>query len=258
MSTDHPLETDWYDVDSGVVALLDALGTKGIWSTRPPTQVFEQWKKILNLIEHSARTNVQSLESYNRWLLNPEPDQLGCRHCDPIAFSDSLFIPMAPWEQKHLSIIMGMMGRLLAELVWTGLVTGTFLRGSVSIGQFYQARTKIVGPAVDEVASWYDLADWIGVTVAPTMARALDYQENFGIDVSEFYTKYKVPYKDRSRDHWVIDWPRFAHKTTKHPELALLGAFREHGGVVAPSVESKYTNTIAFFRDHDCRKPPSP
>ncbi len=229
------VETAWMSTDTGVVTLLDALATKGILATQSPSSVFVDWSEIINLVEASS---VDALE-------NP-----GCQSCKPVTLSDTIIIPMAPRSHQDMPTIVALIGGLLRELIWRGLSRGTFFRGVVSAGTFYQADTKIFGPAIDEAAGWYEQAEWIGVSTTPAMSRLLDMYARGGVDVSAYFVPYDVPYKDgRSLHQWAINWPSYAMTISPDAETEILDAFFRHAGPVPPVVNAKYDNTLRFFRE---------
>jgi len=124
----------------GTVAILDALGVKGIWARRDPWEVIE------------------SLE----WLPTFAPDQVLGDPFNALTISDTTVITMkhgsseaSPFEQMHAlgSYISGL------SLILASRNCPLALRGSVSFGEYYQKGNVILGPAVDEAAANYESAN---------------------------------------------------------------------------------------------------
>lgn len=224
----------WMATDYGIVALLDALATKGILATKSASSVVADWSEVIAAVTAGAH----DAES------RPE-----CLACQPVALSDTIFIPMVPRDRSDIPTLLSLMCNLLKTLVFESLGRGTFFRGAVSAGRFFQTGTKLFGPAIDEAASWYEQADWIGVTATPTLARLLDMYALNQVDLSEQFLPYTVPYKGgRGIDQWALNWPAYAISTTADPEIEVLDAFYAHAGAVVPEVAAKYDQTLAFYR----------
>ncbi|MCL5957975.1 MAG: hypothetical protein M1358_01445, partial [Chloroflexi bacterium] len=167
---------------------------------------------------------------------------------------------------------------LLADAVAYSLVDpfveamhqGFYLRGAVSVGNFHQSEALLIGPAVDEAAEWYEKADWIGVSAAPSLGFGLEIL--FGPDQPDVpvldpeqrswrpFVKYKIPTKGEGRrTGFALNWPSKmlqssedgqGKKTTLKARRAKIRRdmlLRFAGQPIAPSVLSKYTNTIKFF-----------
>lgn len=226
---------DWMQTDFGLVALLDALATKGILATRPASSVVEEWTKVIDVVTRGAHDAESRQE---------------CLACQPVAFSDTIFIPMVPRTPEDMPFLLSLMCDLLKALVFESLTSGTFFRGAISAGRFHQAGTKLFGPAIDEAASWYEQADWIGMTATPTLARLLDMYELNQVDLTAQFVRHDIPYKSgQGADQWVLNWPAYAIAESSDPEIEVLDAFRTHAGAVDPGVVAKYDQTMAFYRD---------
>jgi len=76
---------------------------------------------------------------------------------------------------------------------------GLFFRGAISYGEYEQEDSTFIGPAIDDVAGWYEVTDWIGVILTPTTNYIYDRFENVTIGVNKIpvtpYIKYTVPGK---------------------------------------------------------------
>ena len=98
----------------------------------------------------------------------------------------------------------------------------------------------LVGPAVDEVASWYEAVEWVGAILTPKASFYYQGEDYPGDSVIE----YVVPLTKGGRYTMnCVNW--FG---TINDEKDLLRSFRFTGSVVTPDVAPKYLNTVEFFR----------
>jgi hypothetical protein len=185
-------------VNRGAVAIVDALGFKGIWGNveRPSTRVLA----TLKTIGEAARADVEAAALYlDRKSL---PDEVVKNLKDPfikvVQLSDTVVIAAGrrerargPW-QRHTEEWQEKFGlspdamergvdaylryvvcRCVCRLVKTALFCDTPLlyRGVVTVGHFEIDENFLLGPAVDEAAELMDLADGPFVWLAPTADR---------------------------------------------------------------------------------------
>lgn len=143
-----------YSKKYGAICILDALGTKGVWKQRNPESVIENWENYVNAVERNLKISNNQI-NYNIY-----------------AFSDTLIITCSgnlPIEKILLDL-----GINITVAISYGLPYGIFLRGCISIGDFYESQKMILGPAIDEAAQYYEIANWIGVHLAPSAFSAMD------------------------------------------------------------------------------------
>jgi len=218
----------------GVVVMLDVLGVKGIWSRMNSSDVIKKWRDIEEDFQ-----DFHGLIKKDHADLNPKIQ----------AFSDTIIITLEGKDDRKLLTQAAM------HVMWPlchGILNGIYLRGSISIGEFYQDKTIVIGPAIDEAVAWYEKYDWMGITLTPTAnytAEKLNLEETKLIDL---YTFTQVPFNDGTKKSlWTINWPnelpevmKFM-KDTRNVKQAILESFSK-----SPSNSesfNKYQNSLDFY-----------
>ena len=143
-----------YEKVDGVIAFLDALGVRGIWETKDPTEVLKNWDNVY----HSFSDTLRPL-SINLSLL-----------------SDTLIISMS--GHKELIAQPWRFIEILASAIIPAFVRSMhydfFFRGVIAMGNFYRSSRMLIGPAVDEAAKLFDISNWIGISVSTLTALILE------------------------------------------------------------------------------------
>lgn len=173
-------------MDYGVIVILDALGSKGIWKSSDIKEVLEIWEIFIQKIE----------ETLLRFTKKEKVD------FSINAFSDTIILTFKNAEPKKLLKIGSRAVRYILSL---GVPTRIFLRGTISIGKFKQSSKMILGPAIDEAAERYEKDDWIGVSATPSVYSYLvrfkgtqNWFKNFD------FIEYKIPRKGGSVGGWAV------------------------------------------------------
>jgi hypothetical protein len=220
----------------GIIAFLDALGVKGIWARSKPEDVIKAWSDTLAIFKLAIEkvTDVSPREKFHI-----------------LAFSDTIIILLE--TEKDAISSLPLMAEILLVPFNTALIDGIFFRGAVSIGEFEFSESMIIGPAVDEVAEWYTIAEWIGISLCPSASFGVSRLLEQGADVSKWFVKYDIPMKSGvdGKDEWALSWPRL-HKDialgngkTLSAKAVLLNAFAKNG--INVLAYPKYKNTLCFF-----------
>lgn len=218
----------------GIIALLDALGTKGIWARSDPQSVINAWKETLDMFELSLnRTKNQEIQHTF------------------LAFSDTLII-ILPIEDDIVSAIPYMAELLMTPFVWA-LTQGIFFRGVISIGEYEQSESMIIGPAIDEAAEWYTLPDWMGISLTPSASFGVDRLFEQGADLSRWFVRYNIPMKSglNTINGWALAWPHGSFETINvsgksiSAKTLILNSFAKRP--IGVGAYQKYKNTIDFW-----------
>lgn len=203
---------------NGAVTILDVLGWKGIWQRKPDAMLV--LKGIRDLIgdiqEPASKTSI--------W-----------------GFSDTIVLATHGEPKAVLPVHVKNADLLLSFCLDEKLP----IRGAIGYGQFSSMDNMLIGPAVDEVASWYEAVEWIGAILTPSASfnyRGEDYPEDSVLE-------YSVPIKKEGRYTMkCVNW--FGAVTDEEELLRMLHAT---ASIVTPDVAPKYLNTVEFFRH--IRKP---
>jgi hypothetical protein len=214
---------------NGVVCFLDLLGAKGGW--RKADNMIAVWDKLfdsLNDLAHYVKTKFGTdVSSYS--------------------FSDTIVIT-APFDQSDKRETFYNLTGLIAFMLPEFFSARLLLRGCISIGDYYtsNARRMLIGPTIDEAVQYHALAEWAGVSLAPSAH--LFVAENPIPNAHWGMLRYPIPLKghvetDGIALKWVdVDKPDDAKKIRE----ILTDELRNSGDV---TVSLKLRNTINFF-DH--------
>lgn len=222
-------------MQEGVIAFLDSLGVKGIWSRAEPTEVIESWSEILGVFDRS----IKRIEHQAGSIL---------KECHVTAFSDTVIVILSgsdPWT------LIPLMAEVISRPFFAAILKGIYFRGVIAIGKFYLSRTLIIGPAVDEAAEWYTHPDWIGVSTAPSALYGIELLIDRGGDISEWFVRYNIPTKSGTEDGWALAWPRQAPMEGSHEHEKITGRTLILNAFSSRPIDilsaGKYRNTLSFF-----------
>jgi len=240
------------EAEEGLVALIDVLGTKGIWSRSNPGEVIRNFSFLINKI-NLIKSKMEDE------LYGPFPNIR--MNLSTYFFSDTIIILLT---SDNLENSIKPFGDLLSLTTATGFQNGIYMRGSVSLGKFYRDQENknsiIIGPAVDEAADWYNMSELIGVYCSPSLKFSIDgiRAKNQDADLEIFY-KYDMPIKnDKTYQTYIVNWFHgLVTVSNKDQESIQLSAVKLNEckkqllekfstNPVGPSEYSKLKNTIEF------------
>lgn len=225
-------------MEQRLIAFLDALGVKGIWKTRNPSEIVKEWEKNVEDF-HELKDEIKK-EYYIEFDETPEVK----------VFSDTVAIIYTgrdPYE------ILGLMSLQVAYGICSSMFRGFFFRGALSYDGIESSKSMIIGPAVDEADDFHKKMDWMGASLAPSVASLLDQADNKNRTTGVF-TKYDIPIKGNNSElGWVLNWPVVLpsiftnEKDKSNPRQKMLDAFDKFSFGSGDS--TKRTNTIKFYDD---------
>lgn len=200
-------------MEAGAVTMIDVLGWKGIWQRK--SDAMKTLGEIKNLVGSLLESELGELEA-KIW-----------------GFSDTIILATYGESDKVLPSHANMAYLLLNFCLEEKLP----IRGAIGYGQFSHMENMLVGPAVDEVASWYEAVEWIGAILTPTAS----FQDFSADNV----VKYAVPLgSGRKYTTKCVNWI----DSSLADEKKLLQKLRDTTFVVTPDLALKYQNTVEFFR----------
>jgi hypothetical protein len=158
-------------MQKGVITLLDVLGWKGIWQRQNGADAINKLKYLVDMIQTSIQRREHLYATTEGGFAEPFPKTRVISISDTIAIVSEI----NEHEREHYHIGRGPIESaikyqsvLVARLIRESILAGIPLRGAMSVGEFEAADNILVGPAIDEVAEWYELCDWIGVIQSPS------------------------------------------------------------------------------------------
>jgi len=231
-------------VEKAAIAFLDILGFKGIWQSRETEDVLQ----LLSGIQKNI------VETY----MQPPPDPNWPKYEPPkiTILSDTIVVILESEHPSCLFLIANIIGRLYHYFIQHNL----FLRGAVSWGEYSQKDSTFIGPAIDDVASWYEASNWIGTVLTPKTNYVMELFTTMEFPINKIqaipYIKYHVPAKTGKTNHlYSLNWPAFLQATWQNfpnneeraqvKEL-ILTAFANQPAFDG-SVLEKYENTLQFI-----------
>ena len=245
------LESEYF-WQHGVVIILDALGTKGVWKSGDGLE----YVKILNRIH---RQNLWLFDRLKKMFPNALESALTNQF-----FSDSLIITFQLNEDIASNTGMNMMpiGRMIDGIFASFFNNHILVRGAVSVGKYACSSGVLVGPAVDDAAEYHDKMNMAGVVATPSLSLILDShllnhnrlilnnEENYPDE--NHWIRYPVPFKNSSKsDLHVINWPFTVKyslaKIGQYNPNPMLADMLSHNSIPFEARE-KISNTIEFAK----------
>ena len=181
---------------TGVIILLDILGTKNMWQDQKAKIFLKKVNRMydkLDYYEESITTlfgtmpsdvNSISIKGNSITVDDALKDYLKSVFALKLVtttFSDTMIIALYGDRAIDSAVFINLLGTfLLIPLFRDAFLNGIYLRGTVSFGNFYilekSSRLLIVGPAINEAAESYSMSEWIGISAAPSTFLALKHE----------------------------------------------------------------------------------
>ncbi|MEK5407674.1 hypothetical protein MKX36_17265 [Paenibacillus sp. FSL W8-0439] len=222
-------------MDIGAITLLDVLGWKGIWQRR--IDAIDALEGLLNKAESKVK------EHFNSGKEN---------HLKTV---DGLKVEFRSISDTIALVTYGEINKAIAyqSLINSYLVSLSIqaqipLRGATSYGELRISNNIMVGPAVDEVASWYEMSDTIGVFLTPSALLQTDLNEIIFVPPTLVYDDVKIkgyPTYKTICINWVAVWGYILKLNRKD----LVNQFLKMGPIT-PNIFSKYFNSLDFYDKH--------
>lgn len=210
----------------GVITLVDILGWKGIWQREEdPVKKLKDFIGGLNNAINTVKKESNMLSELKISIHSISDTIAIITYCD------------------NASVALKFHALVNCAVVAESIKRNIPMRGATSYGDLSIEGNIMVGPAVDEVAEWYEAANWIGIIQAPS-ALFLTNSEDFG-EYKNFLKKYPVPVKGiGTMETYCVNWPKAWQRNDC--KEGLIKKFSEMG-TLSPLVAKKYENTLKFY-----------
>lgn len=235
--------------EKGMICVMDALGTKGIWKNTSAESYLKNIDEFHELLKYAT-----SLNSDNKHTT-----------IDFITFSDTIIIT---YQYKDFDVpdnkppftLIPRFSQLIDGVFSFAMGKGILLRGAISCGDFYRKGNSIIGPCIDDAAEMHEKPELIGVVLTPQASLLADYamgdQQNVppkDYDYRQHLIKYKTPIKGNdSMLLYNINWPLSAIKSWNEKRLEPKHLQRIQSLLAVRPIPTfayqKYLNTIDFFK----------
>lgn len=159
-----------------------------------------------------------------------------------LLISDTIAVTIEGDERLAIELAAHIAGSTIAH----GIQKGLPMRGAISTGEFYCKRGVFVGPAIDEVASWYEQTDWMGAVLCPSADLIVDKN---GLPFTGPVVLYNAPVKGGAGNYYCVDW-------TFHQGTSSFDKFFKRNklvdwlrglGPITPELAIKVRNTMNFY-----------
>jgi hypothetical protein len=148
----QPAESSIPKLEDGAVAILDALGFKGIWKTPHPSWIVESLSKARNAARRRAKFE----------------NTFGSQRMNVATFSDTIVITTQP-EEPSGRPLFALTHAAAGVCASKGRVPLAF-RGCITVGKVLVSEDVFIGDAMDEAAQWYEAANASLVWLTPAAA----------------------------------------------------------------------------------------
>ncbi|MBC9785882.1 hypothetical protein H1S01_15455 [Heliobacterium chlorum] len=222
---------DLKSMNEGAVTLLDVLGWKGVWQRNP--NAIKDLKTLINDISIRARDMVSEdrYKSANFQFMKNLKIEIK-------SISDTIALITYGKPEDSLIFQALLSGMLITKSIKLGLP----LRGATSWGKMISEDNIFVGPAIDEVASWYESVNWIGVIFTPSAL----WRISDNLKIKNLLIKQNVNVKSIGLfETYCVNWPN-VWKYDGNSDENLRKVFINMGPIT-PDIGQKLANSLNFY-----------
>ena len=221
------------EMQKGAVTVLDVVGWMGIWKNRD--DALGELLNLTTMIKNDADLITNRIISEKS---SVDADRGKTTEVKNISDTIILLTNLEP------KLALEVQGLICQKAIALSIEKRIPLRGAVCYGRYKEEGSILIGPAVDEAASWHENAEWFGCFLTPS-AFFLNHHTDM-----ECWKKYPVPIKTgKAFETACVDWvPLFMLEYTdpeKKREM-LCKKFIDMGPII-PQISLKYTNTLDYF-----------
>ena len=238
---------------NGVVVMLDALGV-GQKSTgeceaflKKRDELIDRLSKSMNYIPEGAGEDV---EFFLKSIYSSR---------EIVTFGDTIIL-IFDFGGAHIEKEDFLLGQVYSAIqhagdaVSIGIEIGLLLRGAMASGEylFDKKSNTLLGPALSDVASWYEKMEMVGVCLTPTFGKLVELMfryssEKFLQEISRNCTKYDVALRGCEKlELAVCGWPNYY--LNMHGKDARLRFFHHIGQYAKPIYSGgKMVHTVEYF-----------
>lgn len=260
-------------VQTGYVAILDALGVSSY--TIEEAESFNSKKiQLLTALNEANIRNREIFERVSRKFYAEHGFRINYPEMTVTTFGDSIIISWKIDEGVPPEYILPVVAIWIENAIFWGLHHQILLRGSISVGKYLidnsdivntASNTTIIGPAIADANSWAQEADWFGIILTPhcqlCLTKMLEDRSNSIVPIELLFIKYSVPLHNNkgNKELYAISWPSlFLLPQNGMSVVGLYGLTKMLSKFDIPKgKESKYENSIAFFKNFEMNVLPS-
>ena len=214
----------------GLVIFLDILGTKNLIYD---DEGVVQFNSLINTAKSKFTSN------RNQDIINSAKFSY---------FSDTIMITIENKNYENFSEYLNTISEGLINFLLYAMKLNIFLRGCVSYGKYKTNKFVSVGKAIAEAGSYYELANWIGITATPSLYNKII--QDTSKDTPLLFTKYDIPTKKGIEIGYALNFKKLF--TTQSDELKnLIRKLDTQRDIYNDyDISMKYRNTIKFIKNN--------
>lgn len=211
---------------SGAITFLDFLGWKGLWQSQKGEVALSE---VSNLIEDFRDKLAQLSKKYYEEAEDIQISSL-------ISISDTIAVFTPETSNAKICELLKLHAKF-AKYVLEKCCNADFaIRGAISYGQYSIVKNIMIGPGIDECASWHEMGNWIGVHLTPTAQIFWEREK----ENDPYIRKYSVPMKSGHKADYCVCW--------ELSEARFCG-LAANVKALLPEIAAKYMNTQKFLRE---------
>jgi class 3 adenylate cyclase len=233
--------------DYGAVAMIDALGFKGIWEREDPGAVLHTLDGFRYVLRDQIAAHVNAIPSRR-----PEEPNIRVR-----CISDTVLVvataPDSRDVRQHAAAYLETVACLVAAVLMLSRSEPVPLlfRGAIAVGTVYRGQEDVLGPAIDEAAENMEIADGAFIWLAPSALTV--FRAGFGLESNrDFIANYRVPINRKGGGEWretavVNPLGRLGTLEAKRGAAEQFLRWFDRPAGVPPDVVVKKQNTAQFL-----------
>ena len=217
-----------YNFISGTITFMDFLAWKGLWQTQDGGDTLKNVSELIDGFRNAVN-------QYSRDLFVNAKDIPLSRL---ISISDTIAIFTPRVSDVSEADLLELHAKIARYILETSVKGQYPIRGAITYGEYSFLNNVMIGPGIDECASWHETGDWIGVHFTPSAQFILN-QNPDGKPDSTIFKPGKIPLKSGTPSidfciRWSVSKSEFYNLANKTKALL-------------PEIAGKYLNTYNFL-----------
>ena len=231
----------------GALALIDCLGWKGIWQGIDESVLIAK----LDMIQVEVKAEVDKINCEHHDLSYGSIEAQIRLISDTVAVSIQYEndVPLVDDITKAYLVRTASLSVVRIQRLFLDREPRIVLRGCISYGNHLVVSNFIIGPAVDEAAAHYELAEGAFVWLLPSAGVPYNYANLLLHDIGSLLILYNMPLKGGTRLKSLVINPLYLENSTDRRNLVSIAFLQSMGRVNRLDVWLKRQNTMDFLEE---------
>lgn len=226
-----------------IVRLMEDTGLEHEELQRGMNQVADELSKLVKDRHYSLQevsTLIQQIEKIvDEYTKQVFPYSARLKLSKLISISDTIAIFTPKICHAKTVVILELHARI-AKFVLEECVKQSYpIRGAIAVGQYNTKDNIMIGPGIDECASWHETCNWIGVHLTPSAEFAI--KNNSSEDIKNIIIRKNIPVKN--------GYPKVTYCVKWYVERNEFENLTNHVQALLPEISGKHINTYEFLYD---------